>query len=256
MSVPTVEIGYLSHMKKHLLLLCLYASAAHGQTDRFSYESFKDQDAELHYRLLTPDAVKRKLPLVIFLHGSGERGDDNEAQLKWGVQQFARDENLKHYPAFVAAPQCPSNQTWSAYDGKFKDNPTRPLELVRGMIDDLVKRYPIDENRIYITGLSMGGFGTFDALARYPELFAAAVPVCGSGDPSTVDRYKDVPIWIYTGAEDDVVLPERTVRMFNVLMDAGAKPGFTLVPEVGHFSWIAAYSDGLLMQWLFRQRKE
>ena len=102
----------------------------------------------------------------------------------------------------------------------------------------------------------MGGFGTFDALARYPDLFAAGVPVCGGGDPSTVDKFKDIPIWIYTGAEDPVVRPEVTVEMFNALMDAGASPGYTQVPEVGHFSWIQAYSDPLLIQWMFRQRKD
>jgi len=237
------------------LLLLITIFQVNAQTDRFNYAAFEGKEGELKYRLLFPDALQRKLPLVIFLHGSGERGDDNEAQLKWGVQQFASDESLKHYPAFVAAPQCPENDQWSAYDGKYKDKPTKTMELVRGMIDDLIKTYPIDENRIYITGLSMGGFGTFDAMARYPDLFAAGVPVCGSGDPNTVERFKDIPIWIYTGAEDDVVLPERTVKMFNALMDAGAKPGFTQVPEVGHFSWIAAYSDELLIEWMFRQRR-
>lgn len=243
---------------KRLSFLLLFFSIfqVFGQTDRFSYESFKADGNELKYRLLTPDASKRKLPLVIFLHGSGERGEDNEAQLKWGVQQFASDYNMKHYPAFVAAPQCPTNEQWAPYDEKFRDNPTQPMRLVKGMIDDLLKRYPIDEARIYITGLSMGGFGTFDALARYPDLFAAGVPVCGSGDPATVNRFKNIPIWMYTGAEDDVVLPERTVKMFNALMTAGAKPGFTQVPETGHFSWIAAYSDELLIEWMFRQRRD
>lgn len=243
-------------MKRLLALLLLFpVFLVYSQTDRFNYGTFKANEGELKYRLLFPDAIKRKLPLVIFLHGSGERGDDNEAQLKWGAQQFASDKNMKHYPAFVVAPQCPENDQWSAYDGQFKANPTKPMALVRGMIDDLIKEYPIDETRIYITGLSMGGFGTFDALARYPDLFAAAVPVCGSGDPATVDKFKDTPIWIYTGAEDDVVRPERTVKMFNALMDAGAKPGYTQVPEVGHFSWIAAYSDEMLIEWMFRQRK-
>ena len=246
-------------MKRLLLLTFLACLSAklHAQTDRFNFETFTSGSNELKYRLLFPDAIgERKLPLVIFLHGSGERGDDNEAQLKWGVQQFASDESLKHYPAFVAAPQCPANDQWSSYDGQFKENPTKALEMVRGMIDELLATYPIDTHRIYITGLSMGGFGTFDALARYPNLFAAGVPVCGSGDPSTVAQFKDVPIWIYTGSEDPVVTADRVVRMFDALMDAGARPGYTQVPEVGHFSWIQAYSDPLLIQWMFRQRKD
>lgn len=239
-----------------LLTFLLVIFLAKAQTARFSYESYATDEGELKYRFLFPDALDgRKLPLVIFLHGSGERGDDNEAQLKWGVQQFASDHNIKHFPAFIAAPQCPANDQWSNYDGKFKKNPTKALGMVRRMIDDLIRKHPIDTNRIYITGLSMGGFGTFDALARYPDLFAAGVPVCGSGDPTTVENFKDVPIWIYTGAEDPLVKAEWTARMFHALMDAGAKPGYTQVPEVGHFSWIQAYSDPLLMQWMFRQRK-
>ncbi len=250
---------YLSSMKRLLILLLsllIFQVATLAQTDRFNYETFQSKEGTLNYRLLFPDANDtRKLPLVIFLHGSGERGNDNEAQLKWGAQQFATDENMKHYPAFVAAPQCPENQQWANYNGKFGAEPRKSMKLVRGMIDDIIKNYPIDENRIYITGLSMGGFGTFDALARYPDLFAAGVPVCGSGDPNTVNRFKDVPIWIYTGAEDPVVQADRTALMFNALMDAGARPGYTQVPEVGHFSWIQAYSDPLLIQWMFRQRK-
>ena len=244
-------------MKKLLLLaFALPYFIANGQTNRFSYETHTTDQGELKYRLLFPDALDgRKLPLVIFLHGSGERGSDNEAQLKWGVQQFATDNSLKHYPAFVAAPQCPADDQWSSYDGKFKQNPTRALGLVRTMIDELVETYAIDTDRIYITGLSMGGFGTFDALARYPDLFAAGVPVCGSGDPATVDRFKEVPIWIYTGAEDPTVQASRVANMFTALMEAGAKPGYTQVPEVGHFSWLQAYSDPLVIQWLFRQRK-
>ncbi len=235
-------------------LLCCFIAVS--QPSRFNYATFKNDDGELKYRFLVPDGIERELPLVIFLHGSGERGDDNEAQLKWGAMQFATDESMKHFPAYVAAPQCPANQQWANYNGKFGKEARKPLKLVRGMIDELLKNFAIDEKRIYITGLSMGGYGTFDALARYPDLFAAGVPVCGSGDPSTVDLFKDVPLWIYTGSEDPVVPAQQTLKMLNALMDAGAKPGYTQVPEVGHFSWLAAYSDPLLIQWMFRQRKD
>ncbi len=234
------------------LLLCITASS---QPSRSNYATFKNDEGELNYRFLVPDGIERKLPLVIFLHGSGERGDDNEAQLKWGVMQFATDENMKHFPAYVVAPQCPADDQWANYNGKLGKEPRKPMKLVRSMIDDLIENYAIDENRIYITGLSMGGYGTFDALARYPDLFAAGVPVCGSGDEGSVDRFKDIPLWIYTGAEDPVVPAEQTLKMLNALMDAGAKPGYTQVPETGHFSWLAAYSDPLLIQWMFRQRK-
>ena len=246
-------------MKRYFLPIftTLIFLSGHCQIDRFSQEKYEGTAGILQYRLLTPDAnPTRKLPLVVFLHGSGERGDDNASQLKWGVQQFASDDNMKRFPAYVVAPQCPAAAQWASYDGVFKEEPTPSMKLVREMIDELMDRYPIDERRIYITGLSMGGYGTFDALARYPELFAAAVPVCGAGDPSTVNRFKDIPIWIYTGAEDQAVRPEWTLKMFDALMKTGSKPGYTQVPEVGHFSWIAAYSDEMVLEWLFRQRKD
>lgn len=251
------ELPYLSSMKALFTSLILtFSIYSFAQENRFDKATYEGSVGSLNYRLLTPDAAAgRKFPLVVFLHGSGERGSDNEAQLKWGALQFASDESMKHYPAYVLAPQCPENNQWAAYGGKFEDDPTKPMKLLKELIDQLMKDRPIDSSRIYITGLSMGGFGTFDAMARYPDLFAAGIPVCGGGDPSSADRMKDIPIWIYTGAEDDVVVPERSLEMLDALMKKGAKPGYTQVPEVGHFSWLAAYSDELLIQWLFRQRK-
>jgi predicted peptidase len=128
---------------------------------------------------LMPDTTA-KIPLVIFLHGSGERGNDNEAQLKWGVMNFASDEDMIHYPAFVIAPQCPSNMSWSNFNRdrnstqmSLLPSPTKPMQLLIELIDKLKKTLRIDTTRIYITGLSMGGFGTYDAIMRYPKLFAA-----------------------------------------------------------------------------------
>ena len=243
-------------MKTSILFLLLFPILLVAQPSRFSFESYKEGANELRYRLLYPDVIPgKKFPLVVFLHGSGERGDDNDAQLKWGVMQFATDEAMKNFPAFVIAPQCPKEDTWSNYNGKFSTNPKKSLELVRALIDEMIKNYPVDTDRIYITGLSMGGYGTFDAQARYPDLFAAAVPVCGGGDPKTAKNFKRVPIWIFAGAEDSVVPAERSLEMLTALMEAGAKPGYTQLPETGHFSWLAAYSDPMLMQWLFRQRK-
>lgn len=113
----------------------------------------------------------------------------------------------------------------------------------------------IDSNRIYITGLSMGGYGTYDAISRYPDLFAAAVPVCGAGDVAKAKVFAHVPIWIFHGAEDPAVDPGYSYAMLAALIKAGAHPGFTVYPEVGHFSWLPAYSDPLMMEWLFRQHK-
>ena len=129
------------------------------------------------------------------------------------------------------------------------------MELVIELIHKTIKDYPIDTNRIYITGLSMGGYGTYDAMIRNPELFAAAVPVCGGADTSKAASIAHIPMWIFHGAEDPSVSSQFSINMVEALEKAGAHPGFTLYPEVGHFSWLHAYSDPLMMEWLFRQHK-
>ena len=260
-----MNFSKLSSAKMILTLLCVVLiQSAHSQVSRFSVEKFSNEKGEtLPYRLLYPDYnTVRKYPLVVFLHGPGERGTDNEAQLKWGVANFASDENMKLYPSFVLAPQCPLESDWSNFsDGKegqtflLQKTPSKPMELLMALLEETIKKYPIDTNRIYITGLSMGGFGTFDAIERYPNLFAAAVPVCGGGDTSLASSIKHIPIWVFHGAEDVAVDPACSLTMISALTKAGAHPGYKQYPEVGHFSWLMAYSDSLLMEWLFRQRK-
>ncbi|MFI5185320.1 MAG: prolyl oligopeptidase family serine peptidase [Chitinophagales bacterium] len=241
------------------LIFCAGQFAFSQSSSRFSFNKYINKGDTLNYRLLFPDAdTFRKYPLVIFLHGSGERGNDNEAQLKWGVMNFATDQNMILHPALVIAPQCPEKSGWSNFsrnDMKLQPTPTKPMELLMGLIHQLIKTMPVDTNRIYITGLSMGGYGTYDAIERYPGLFAAAVPVCGAGDTSKVSSIVHLPIWIVHGAEDPAVNPKFSLDMLNALSRAGAHPGFTQYPEVGHFSWLVAYSDALIMEWLFRQHK-
>ena len=246
-----------------MLLFCCIGNTF-SQSVRFSFEKYISASGDtLRYRQLFPDAdTLRKYPLVVFLHGSGERGKDNEAQLKWGVSNFATDQIMKSHPAFIIAPQCPENISWSNFSREKKGtqmflqpSPTKPMELLIALIIKLVKTLPIDSNRIYITGLSMGGFGTFDAIERYPNLFAAAVPVCGGGDVTKAPIISHIPIWIFHGAEDPAVSPILSLDMINALTKNGAHPGFTQYPEVGHFSWLAAYTDQLMIDWLFRQHK-
>ncbi len=248
-----------------LTFFCLgFINSGYSQSSLFSFEKFTNGKGDtLKYRQLFPDYdTIRKFPLVIFLHGSGERGNDNEAQLKWGVKNFASDQNMQLHPAFVIAPQCPENSSWvnslasrNSSNVLLQKSPSKPMELLIELIHELVKKLRVDTNRIYITGLSMGGFGTFDAIERYPNLFAAAVPVCGGGDTSIVASIKNIPIWIFHGAEDAAVDPAFSINMIQALTKAGAHPGYTQYPEVGHFSWIAAYSDPLMIEWLFRQHK-
>jgi predicted peptidase len=237
---------------------------AFSQSSPFSFQQFTNGNGDtLHYRQLLPDYdTLRKYPLLIFLHGAGERGSDNEAQLKWGVMNFAQDANMMKFPAIVIAPQCPLKMQWANFARKagskelsLQPQPSKSMELLVGLIRQILKTLPADPNRIYITGLSMGGFGTFDAIERYPDLFAAAVPVCGGGDTTKAASIAQMPLWIFAGAEDAAVDPVNAINMAEALVHAGAHPGLTLYPDVGHFSWLGAYSDPFLMSWLFRQHK-
>lgn len=246
-----------------LLIAFIYLSSfsySFSQSSLFSKEKYVSADGDtLKYRQLMSDFDPiSKYPLVIFLHGSGERGDDNEAQLKWGVQSFASTQNMKMYPAIVIAPQCPENMNWGNFNYKdmsLQSGETKPMKLLMELINQSIKNLPVDTNRIYITGLSMGGFGTYDAITRYPNLFAAAVPVCGGGDVSKASLISHIPMWIFHGALDGAVSPILSQEMVSALTKVGAHPGYTQYPEVGHFSWIAAYSDEMMMKWLFSQRK-
>lgn len=233
-------------------------------SSRFSFNKYTGAMGDtLNYRMLFPDYdTLRKYPLVIFLHGSGERGNDNEAQLKWGVSNFATDQAMAMHPAFVIAPQCPENQSWSNFsetattrEMRLQPSPSKPMALLIGLIHQLIKTFSVDTNRIYITGLSMGGYGTFDAIERYPGLFAAAVPVCGGGDVSKAASIAHIPVWIFHGSEDSAVNPQYSLDMIEALTKAGSHAGLTHYPGIGHFAWLAAYSDPLMMEWLFRQQK-
>lgn len=219
-----------------LALLMFAGQMAFTQTaSKFSAGRYGEKGDSINYRLLFPDANPlRKYPLIIFLHGSGERGSDNEAQLKWGVEEFASSENMSLHPAIVVAPQCPAGLNWSNFtreknpaDTRLQPSPSKAMTLVMGLIHQLMATMPVDTNRIYITGLSMGGFGTFDAIERYPHFFAAAVPVCGGGDPTRAASIAHLPIWIFHGAEDPAVNPQYALDMVTALTKAGAHPGFT-----------------------------
>jgi predicted peptidase len=222
---------------------------------------------ELLYRLLKPEgydsAGTTAYPLVIFLHGAGERGNDNELQLAEGVKEFAKPKMRKKHPCFVIAPQCPLNKSWGKIEKpgghlalmRAKE-PTESTGLVIELMDALPKEFRIDPKRIYVTGLSMGGFGTWDLLARYPDRFAAAVPICGGGMEETAPSFARVPIWVFHGAIDPDVEVELSRRMVEALRKAGGKPGFTEYPDVGHECWEQTYRNPDVQDWLFAQKKK
>jgi predicted peptidase len=218
----------------------------------------------LPYRLLEPifiDDPRARYPLVLFLHGAGERGTDNEKQLIHGVPEFAKPENRRKYRCFLAAPQCPAGKRWVEVDWSslrhdMPAEPSEPLQLALELVEALVKERAIDPKRVYVTGLSMGGFGTWDAACRRPELFAAAVSVCGGGDEKQAARLAKLPIWAFQGAKDAVVKPERSRNMIAAVKKAGGAPRYTEYPDVGHDSWRPAYGDPALFEWLFAQKRD
>lgn len=258
---------FFSAQSLFFLFIGIYLFSAYNataQTARFSYAAYENEGGDsLLYRIVHPDYdTTASYPLVVFLHGSGERGNDNEAQLKWGVLNFATDEALVEHPAIIVAPQCPKGLRWSNFSGfgskeglRLQPEASLPMKLVIDLIHHLIKTDRVDPNRIYITGLSMGGLGTYDAIERYPNLFAAAIPVAGGGDPTKAARIVDVPIWDFHGAMDPAVDPRYSRQMIKALWKLGGHPGYTEYPNVGHFSWLAAYSDPKVIAWLFRQHK-
>ncbi|HRN57582.1 MAG TPA: prolyl oligopeptidase family serine peptidase, partial [Agriterribacter sp.] len=193
---------------------------------------------------------------------------DNEAQLKWGGDLFLDSANREKFPAIVVFPQCAADSSWSVrVRNKSADSagifqfpmqvpPTRPLQLVMSFIDTLLNSGIVDPRQVYIGGLSMGGFGTFEMLWRKPGLFAAAIPICGGGNPAGAKLYgKHFPVWVFHGTDDDVVPVANSRNMVNALKEAGAKVKYTEYPGVKHNSSINAFAEPTLLPWLFEQKR-
>ena len=251
-------------------ILPLFVNAQAPDQDLFERQYFLQGNDTLPCRILSPlhFTAGKKYPLIVFLHGSGERGNDNEAQLKWGSNLFLDSANREKFPAIVVFPQCPADSSWSVriknkpadssgiYQFPMNVPPTRPLQMVMSFIDTLINSGIVDPKRISIGGLSMGGFGTFEILWRKPKLFAAAIPICGGGNPASAKLYgKHFPVWVFHGTDDDAVPVVNSRIMVNALKDAGAKVKYTEYPGVKHDSWINAFAEPTLLPWLFEQKK-
>ena len=182
---------------------------------------------------------------------------DNLAQLDNGVSAlFASAAVRREFPAVVIAPQCPDGEgsSWSNWEPG-KPQITIPTRLVLEIVEAACQEFPIDRARMYIGGLSMGGFGTWNVIEEFPDLFAAAFPICGGGDPKRADRIAQLPLWVFHGAKDEVVPPSRLREMVRAIQDAGGHPGYSEYPDVGHGSWTNAFEEPQLLPWLFAQRK-
>ena len=215
----------------------------------------------LRYRELVPEKPESgTFPLVVFMHGAGERGIDNEKQLVHGAQMFLNPVNRKKYPAYVVFPQCPDDGYW-AYDKRpdsfepdampIREEPTKYVKLVRGLVNKYIGEGKIDVNRIYLVGLSMGAMAVYDLAERYPEMWAAAVPICGSVNPKRLDKARSVHFSIYHGDADNVVPVEASRRAYLRLKEIGASVEYVEFPGCNHGSWNPAFNRPDFMKWLF-----
>jgi predicted peptidase len=228
----------------------------------FAARTFVDRDLVLPYRLLVPEKYdpRRAYPLVIFLHGAGERGNDNAKPLHDGVIPWAR-ELSRVRPSFVVVPQCPATGQW--VDTPWTNGSyalgrvpiSRPLGAVVALLAALRREFHVDPHRIFVTGLSMGGFGAWDLLMRYPDTFAAAMVVCGGGDPTQAARIKRVPVWAFHGSADDVVPVTGARAMIKALRAVGGRVRYTEYKGLGHNVWDKAYGNEPALLWLLAQRR-
>lgn len=266
------------NMKRKILFIILPLLTAIASGAAYAQENFekgefisKTTGDTLLYRYLTPQNPQKgkKYPVVIFLHGSGERGNDNKAQLFHGSGQFLNPVNREKYPAYVLFPQCPANQ-----DGVFAktleselphgmpDNP--PLSNMMLTLKDLIDNYAslpdANCNRIYIMGISMGGIGTFEMVARYPQTFAAAIPICGSVNPERLrqngNEVKKVKFRIFHGDADMAVSVAGSREAYKALKAIGADVEYIEFPGCTHNSWNPAFNYPDFMKWLFKQKKK
>jgi predicted peptidase len=255
-----------------ILGFCL-AFPAFSQTpdlSKFDRGSFISKGDTIPYRILFPQNFDpaKKYALILVLHGAGERGSNNEAQLVYGPKLFLNDTIRAKYPAIVVYPQCPANSYWSnvkiennasgksVYNFVEGGQPTVAMRGLLGLVSQMLDKPYVDKHRMYVGGLSMGGMGTFELLRRIPNVFAAAFAICGGDNTLNAKIYaKKVPMWIFHGEKDSVVPFDHSQVMVNAIKEAGGNPKFTVYPNDDHNSWNDAFAEPQLIPWLFSNKK-
>jgi predicted peptidase len=213
----------------------------HSQT----FEKTVTKTLSCKYLLFLPEDYGKKQqrwPLIMFLHGAGERGSDLKKVKVHGPPKIV--ENQKDFPFIVVSPQCPTGDWW-----------TDKVEVLINLLDDIVARYKVDKKRVYLTGLSMGGYGTWSLASAYPERFAAIAPICGGGKRFMALKLKDIPVWVFHGAKDRVVPLEESEEMVNAIRKRGGNAKLTIYPDAGHDSWTQTYNNQKLYDWFLEHRK-
>ncbi len=254
-------IAEVSGMRNYLFLLFTiftFPLFAQEKCKSISEVFVSSKNDSLPYQLLLPPTVDtaKSYPLILWLHGKGERGEDNEKQMtlikKWLPDSLAKEE----YHSYLLSPQCSADRMWSNYDklaesiGFDSITPEIQLSMIE-LINKVKIERKIDDNRIYIMGISMGGFGVFDMITRYPNYFAAAIPICGGADPHQSNRYVQTNIWAFHGEKDNIVPIRHTEIPMKKIEDRSHI--FTTYPTKGHDAWNKAFKEERLLKWLFNQ---
>jgi predicted peptidase len=233
-----------------LLAGCAAVRAAEVQTGQhpMTLKTDATEAGEVRYLLYVPPGyakARKPWPLVLFLHGLGESGQDLEKVKVHGPPKLVAAGN--DFPFLCASPQCPKGKWWNS--------PDRLAGLV-ALLDHLQKTLRVDPDRVYVTGLSMGGFGTWALATKEPKRFAAIAPICGGGDPEKAGRIAHLPAWVFHGGKDKVVPPHRSEAMVEAMKKAGGDPKLTIYPDAGHDSWTRTYDNPDFWKWLLGQKRK
>jgi len=216
-----------------------------GQSEK-RFEKQITKTVGLRYLLYLPkgygEKKEQKWPLMLFLHGAGERGSNIEIVKKHGPPKLV--EQGRDFPFIIVSPQCPSEAWW-----------TEKTDTLMALLDEIESKYAVDSNRVYLTGLSMGGFGSWTLGCRHPERFAAVAPICGGGEWYLAGRLKDVPVWVFHGGKDSTVPLRESEDMVAALRRARGDVQFTVYPDANHDSWTETYNNPKLYEWFLSHRK-
>jgi predicted peptidase len=220
-------------------------SAQPGSQQSHEFEKKISKTVSCKYLLFLPKDYGKKdksWPLMLFLHGAGERGSNLDLVKKHGLSKIVK--KRKDFPFIVVSPQCPKNVCWND-----------KVDVLINLLDDIVARHKVDKERIYLTGLSIGGYGTWALASKYPDRFAAAAPICGGGTRIMAFGLKDVPIWAFHGAKDRVVPLRESEDMVEAIKASGGNAKLTIYPEAGHDSWTETYNNQKLYDWFLKHKR-
>ena len=234
------------------------------ETNTSAYIYIDKNGMTMPYRLFLPPNYnpQKKYPLLLAFHGAGSRGDDNLKQLRSWIAGWMDEKVQEKNPCIILMPQCPKNQKWVNVPWEkgsyaFKDIPiSKPMKLVKELFDKVLLEKAIDKNRIYVMGVSMGGYGAWNFLMRYPKIIAAVVPICGGSDPSMAKKIKKTPIWAFHGDKDTTVpLSGSTDMIESLYKQKNNKARLTIYKDIGHNSYELAWKESALIDWVFSQKK-